>query len=98
MPKARRRQREEGKEQLKPIDVLIKLLIRIHVPALLHIQGAMSEAKVEVEEGKEQLESMEGVDPSVSAAVYFVASLLYKAMGDSAEFYRSRWVCPCLKR
>jgi len=52
----------------------------------------VAEAKTAVEEGKEQLEGMEDVDPSVSAAVFYVASLLYKATGDSAEFYRSRCV------
>lgn len=58
-----------------------------------HTQGSVSEAKASIDEGKEQLDSMEDVDPSVSAAVHYVASLLYKALGDSAEFYRSRCVC-----
>eukprot|EP00983_Pelagomonas_calceolata_P005807 191417-Pelagomonas_calceolata.AAC.1 len=64
----------------------------MHTSARLLAQGAVSDAKAAVEQGKEQLESMEDVDPSVSASVYYVASLLNKATGDSAEFYRSRCV------
>jgi len=53
-------------------------------------QGDLPGAKAVLEAGKDQLEAMEDVEPSVSASVYYVASLLHKATGDSAEFYRSR--------
>uniref|UniRef100_A0A7S3RAB0 PCI domain-containing protein n=1 Tax=Dunaliella tertiolecta TaxID=3047 RepID=A0A7S3RAB0_DUNTE len=65
------------------------LFLRMHVAQHKIELGAVSDAKAAVEQGKEQLESMEDVDPSVSASVYYVASLLNKATGDSAEFYRS---------
>eukprot|EP00955_Chlamydomonas_euryale_P029147 307073-Chlamydomonas_euryale.AAC.4 len=47
------------------------------------------DAKVLIESGKDELATMSGTDPSVSAAVHYVASLHYKRIADFAEFYRS---------
>lgn len=65
------------------------LFIRMHV-AQHHIElGALQEAKVIVDAGKDQLDGLSGPDPSVSATVFYVASLLAKAQADFAGFYRS---------
>jgi 26S proteasome regulatory subunit N9 len=53
------------------------------------MQGQLAEAKTQVEAGKEALEALSDPDPSVSAAVFYVASLYYKASADFAAFYRS---------
>eukprot|EP00877_Chromochloris_zofingiensis_P005250 jgi/Chrzof1/14726/Cz09g13170.t1 len=51
--------------------------------------GDIQSCKVAIEAGKEALDSMTDVDPSISASVYYVSSLYYKAKHDYAEFYKS---------
>ena len=65
------------------------LFLRMHVAQYKLETDAVADAKTMVEEGREKLETLSGVDPSVSAAVYYVASLYFKGVGNFAEFYRS---------
>jgi 26S proteasome regulatory subunit N9 len=65
------------------------LFLNMHIAQYKIETGALPEAKVFVEAGKETLERISDVDPSVSAAVHFVASLYYKGISNYAEFYRS---------
>jgi 26S proteasome regulatory subunit N9 len=65
------------------------LFLRMHIAQFKLETGAMQEAKVMVEGGKESLDSLSDVDPSVSAAVHYVSSLYHKGVPDFAEFYRS---------
>lgn len=58
-------------------------------PLCVRTQGNLQEAKHIVEAGKEKLDSLTGTDPSVSAAVFYVASLYSKAQADFAGFYKS---------
>ena len=65
------------------------LYLRMHV-ALLHLQaGDMAAAKTGVEQGRTELERLEGADTSVHAAFYFVAAQLAKASQDFSEFHKS---------
>lgn len=63
------------------------LFLNMHVAQFKLEAG--DDAKALVEEGKSTLASLSGADPSVSAAVHYVASLYYKRTSDFAEFYRS---------
>lgn len=65
------------------------LFLRMHVAQFQLETGSTAEAKVLIESGKEDLARLSGVDPSVSAAVHYVASLHHKGAADFAEFYRS---------
>lgn len=64
------------------------------------VQGALSDAKPILDAGQEQLQGLSGPDPSVSAVVFYVSSLLSKAQADFAGFYKNRQVPvhspPCL--
>lgn len=53
----------------------------ISQPCTQPTQGNLSEAKVLVEAGRESLDGLSDVDPSVSASVFYVASLLAKVRG-----------------
>lgn len=64
------------------------LFLKMHVAQHLLEQGDAAAAKPVVEAGRTELESLDAVDPSVSAAVHYVASLYYKSMEDYAAFYR----------
>ncbi|MEW5298902.1 MAG: hypothetical protein WDW38_004824 [Sanguina aurantia] len=65
------------------------LFLKMHVAQHLLEQGDAAAAKPVVEAGRTELETLDSVDPSVSAAVHYVASLYYKSMEDYAAFYRS---------
>lgn len=65
------------------------LFLRMHVAQYKLETDAVADAKTMVEEGREKLETLSDVDPSVSAAVHYVASLYFKGVGNFAEFYRS---------
>ncbi len=65
------------------------LFLRMHVAQHKLESGALPDAKTMVEAGKDALGEISDSDPSVSAAVYYVASLYYKAVSDYAEFYKS---------
>mmetsp|Transcript_17557 Transcript_17557/g.30125 ORF Transcript_17557/g.30125 Transcript_17557/m.30125 type:complete len:387 (-) Transcript_17557:300-1460(-) len=65
------------------------LFVRMHI-AQHHVEtGALSEAKPILDAGQEQLQGLSSVDPSVSAAVFYVSSLLSKAQADFAGFYKN---------
>ena len=65
------------------------LFLRMHVAQHKLETGSTAECKTLVEAGKDELEALSGIDPSVSAAVYYVTSLYHKAEGHYADFYRS---------
>ncbi|GAX78843.1 hypothetical protein CEUSTIGMA_g6281.t1 [Chlamydomonas eustigma] len=65
------------------------LFLNMHIAQYNIETGDLPEAKALVEAGKETLERLSDVDPSVSAAVHFVASLYYKGISNYSEFYRS---------
>lgn len=52
-------------------------------------QERVTEAKVIVEKGKEDLDKLSDVDPSVSAAVYYVKGLYHRTVKEYAEYFRS---------
>lgn len=64
------------------------LFLRMHVAQHKLETGAAPECKVLIEAGKETLDTLSDVDPSVSAAVYYVTSLFHKSLGNFAEYYR----------
>lgn len=65
------------------------LFVKMHI-AQHHIElGNLQDAKQLVEAGKDKLDSLSGADPSVSAAVFYVASLHSKAQADFAGFYKA---------
>ena len=65
------------------------LFLNMHVAQYKLESGSLPDAKVLVESGREELDRLSDVDPSVSAAVYYVASLYWKATFNYAEFYRT---------
>lgn len=65
------------------------LFVRMHMAHQKLINGDVDECRTLMEEGKENLESLVDVDPSVHAAVYFVCSWYYKHRKSFSEFYRS---------
>jgi len=66
------------------------LYLQMHI-ALLHLHdGNAAEAKRMVtQDGKEALDALPAVDPSVNAAFHYVSSQYYKSRQDFAEFYKS---------
>ncbi|KAG6408263.1 hypothetical protein SASPL_131267 [Salvia splendens] len=52
-------------------------------------QGDQKECKKLLEEGKNTLDSMTDIDPSVYASYYWISSQYHKARQEFAEFYRS---------
>lgn len=54
------------------------LFLNMHVAQHQLETGLVAESLKAIESGREQLEAASDVDPSVSAAVYYVASLYYK--------------------
>lgn len=77
------------REQKLPRSEQPLLFLKMHVAQQQLEMGRVQECKVMMEEGKAELEGLADVDPSVSAAVYYVASLYHKLKKDYAEFYRS---------
>lgn len=80
---------EKLKEQKLPRSEQPLLFLKMHIAQEQLEMGQVQECKVTVEESKTELEHLADVDPSVSAAVYYVSSLYYKVKKDYAEFYRS---------
>lgn len=77
------------KEQKLPRSEQPLLFLKMHIAQQKLEMGAVQDCKVMVEEARTELDSLADVDPSVSAAVYYVSSLYYKFKKDYAEFYRS---------
>ena len=65
------------------------LFLKMHIAQYKLETGALADAKSLVEAGREELEGLSDVDPSVSAAVHYVASLYFKGTSNYAEFYRT---------
>ncbi|KAL3152509.1 hypothetical protein ABBQ32_001542 [Trebouxia sp. C0010 RCD-2024] len=65
------------------------LFLRMHIAEYKLQMGSIDECKTLIEEGKETLDSMQNVDPAVSAVVHYVRSLYYKYEKSFAEFYKS---------
>ena len=65
------------------------LFLKMHLAQYKLETGAVPDAKLLVEAGREELEKLSDVDPSVSAAVHYVASLYFKGTSNYAEFYRT---------
>lgn len=65
------------------------LFLKTHIAQHKIESAALQEAKLMVEAGKDELATMSDTDPSVSAAVHYVASLYHKVSGNFSEFYRS---------
>ncbi|PNH01687.1 26S proteasome non-ATPase regulatory subunit 13 [Tetrabaena socialis] len=77
-------------EELKlPRTTEAVLFLRMHVAQHKLETGAVQECKTITEAVTEQLAALSDVDPSVSAAVYYVTSLYHKAQSNYADFYRS---------
>lgn len=77
------------KEQKLPRSEQPLLFLKMHIAQQQLEMGQVQECKTTVEEAKTELGHLADVDPSVSAAVYYVSSLYYKVKKDYAEFYRS---------
>eukprot|EP00775_Hariotina_reticulata_P005374 gene5374-5609_t len=80
---------EKLKEQKLPRSEQPLLFLKMHIAQQKLEMGQVQECKVMVEDAKTELDSLPDVDPSVSAAVYYVSSLYYKVKKDYAEFYKS---------
>lgn len=65
------------------------LFLRMHLAQFQLALGQLKECKDAVEEGKQTLDTLDDVDPSVSAIVHYVRSQWYKHQKDFAEFYKS---------
>uniref|UniRef100_A0A7S0YXQ5 PCI domain-containing protein n=1 Tax=Polytomella parva TaxID=51329 RepID=A0A7S0YXQ5_9CHLO len=65
------------------------LFIQMHIAQHYLESGSPSEAKVIVRDGVKSLKQMRNVDPSVSASVYYVNSLLDKESRSYSEYYRN---------
>lgn len=77
-------------EELKmPRTAEAVLFLQMHVAQHKLETGQVPECKALIEAGKDALDGLSDVDPSVSAAVYYVTSLYNKAEGRYADFYRS---------
>lgn len=80
---------ESLKEQKLPRSEQPLLFLKMHIAQQKLEMGQVQECKVMVEDAKAELDALADVDPSVSAAVYYVSSLYYKVKKDYAEFYKS---------
>jgi 26S proteasome regulatory subunit N9 len=65
------------------------LFLQMHVGQAQLELGQLQDAKATVEQGHDELASLPSVDPSVSAAVFYVKSLYHKLKKEYTEFYRS---------
>lgn len=65
------------------------LFLRMHVAQHKLETGSVAECKTITEAVTEQLATLSDVDPSVSAAIYYVTSLYHKSQQAYADFYRS---------
>lgn len=88
------------KEQKLPRSEQPLLFLKMHIAQEQLEMGQVAECKSTVEEAKGELDHLADVDPSVSAAVYYVSSLYYKVKKDYAEFYRCAhgFLCVCVWR
>lgn len=65
------------------------LFLRMQVAQYQQAAGEMEAAKKAFDAGDRELEGLEGVDPTVSAAVYAVGMAHHKARQDYGGFYRA---------
>lgn len=65
------------------------LYVRMTLAHLKLSEGKVGECRRAVEEAKATIEPLSGVDPAVSAAVYWVSSQLAKAERRFGDFYRA---------
>ncbi|CAD7704285.1 unnamed protein product [Ostreobium quekettii] len=63
--------------------------VRMHIAQQKLRNGEVDECRVLIDEGKEALEGLADVDPTVHAAYHLVCSLYHKHRREFAEFYRS---------
>jgi 26S proteasome regulatory subunit N9 len=77
------------REQKLPRSAEPLLFLQMHVGQAQLELGALQDAKATIEQGHDELASLSSVDPSVSAAVFYVKSLLHKLKKEYTEFYRS---------
>jgi 26S proteasome regulatory subunit N9 len=70
--------RDKLVEQKLPRSEQPLLFLKMHIAQQRLEMGQVAECKAAVEEAKAELAGLSDVDPSVSAAVYYVASLYYK--------------------
>ncbi|KAF8061975.1 RPN9A [Scenedesmus sp. PABB004] len=77
------------REQKLPRSEQPLLFLSMHVAQQRLEAGDAAAAKGLVEAGAAELDALDDVDPSVSAAVHYVSSLYHKLKQDYAAFYRS---------
>jgi 26S proteasome regulatory subunit N9 len=65
------------------------LFLKMHIAQHKLDMSDLPACKKMIEDGRETLDTLADVDPSVSAAVYYVSSLFNKCKQDYAEFYKS---------
>lgn len=65
------------------------LFLKAHIAQHKLETGHLADCKEMIEKMREDYDTMSEVDPSVSAALYYVGSLYYKACGNFAEFYKN---------
>lgn len=65
------------------------LFLETHVLQNKVASGQLSEVKAEIDQQRERLDTTHDVDPAVSAAVHYTASILHKAQRDYANFYKA---------
>lgn len=76
-------------EQKLPRSEQPLLFLRMHIAQQQLEMGQVAACKAAVGDAKSELAGLADVDPSVSAAIYYVSSLYFKVKKDYAEFYRS---------
>lgn len=90
----------EGKEFLKGIVTSLEdakrsdahepaLYLRMQIAQYELVEGSILEAKKMLQEGLQELERHEDIDPQVAAAVHFLSMQIHKQTKDYAKFYRS---------
>jgi len=65
------------------------LFLEAHITQNQLALGQLAEAKPAIADQRAQLDSLNDVDPAVSAAVHYAASMLHKANSDYAKFYKA---------
>jgi len=80
---------EKLKEAMLPKSEQPTLYLRMQVAQYRLQMGEVTICRDAIQAGKQQLEDLEDVDPSVSASVHYISSQYYKQAKDFAEFYKS---------
>lgn len=65
------------------------LFLHMHIAQAQLELGQLQDAKGTIESGHDELQTMSSVDPSVSAAVFYVKSLYHKLKKEYTDFYKS---------